>query len=158
VLPAACRTASYLAEGIIFLYVGMDALDPLKWQVGATGSGCGCKQQHLLQAVVKMHIGVTWSANALNPLKWRVGATGSVTAAAMGSICSRDCSCTADAHLVSYLRGSSLLAGAGEWHSGHKARPRLAPHAVANKSMQLCAGRWWVPQQRGMFQAASAKS
>ncbi|WIA30258.1 hypothetical protein OEZ86_000348 [Tetradesmus obliquus] len=26
------RTASYLAEGIIFLYVGMDALDPLKWQ------------------------------------------------------------------------------------------------------------------------------
>lgn len=28
-----CRTASYLAEGIIFLYVGMDALDPLKWQV-----------------------------------------------------------------------------------------------------------------------------
>lgn len=28
------RTASYLAEGIIFIYVGMDALDPLKWQVG----------------------------------------------------------------------------------------------------------------------------
>lgn len=27
------RTASYLAEGIIFIYVGMDALDPLKWQV-----------------------------------------------------------------------------------------------------------------------------
>lgn len=28
------RTASYLAEGIIFIYVGMDCLDPLKWKVG----------------------------------------------------------------------------------------------------------------------------
>lgn len=28
------KTAAYLAEGIIFIYVGMDALDPLKWQVG----------------------------------------------------------------------------------------------------------------------------
>lgn len=28
------KTASYLAEGIIFIYVGMDCLDPLKWQVG----------------------------------------------------------------------------------------------------------------------------
>jgi NhaP-type Na+/H+ or K+/H+ antiporter len=31
---AGFKTASYLAEGIIFIYVGMDALDPLKWQVG----------------------------------------------------------------------------------------------------------------------------
>jgi NhaP-type Na+/H+ or K+/H+ antiporter len=33
---ASFKTASYLAEGIIFIYVGMDALDPLKWQVGPT--------------------------------------------------------------------------------------------------------------------------
>lgn len=31
---ASFKTASYLAEGVIFIYVGMDALDPLKWQVG----------------------------------------------------------------------------------------------------------------------------
>lgn len=28
------QTASHLAEGLIFLYLGMDCLDPLKWQVG----------------------------------------------------------------------------------------------------------------------------
>lgn len=33
------RTASYLSEGIIFIYVGMDALDPLKWQVGGWRAG-----------------------------------------------------------------------------------------------------------------------
>ncbi|KAF8069528.1 NHX2 [Scenedesmus sp. PABB004] len=27
-----CRTASSLAEGLIFIYVGMDSLDPLKWK------------------------------------------------------------------------------------------------------------------------------
>jgi NhaP-type Na+/H+ or K+/H+ antiporter len=32
------RTAAYLAEGIIFIYVGMDALDPLKWQVSMVGT------------------------------------------------------------------------------------------------------------------------
>lgn len=30
----ACRTLSYLSEGMIFIYVGMDALDPYKWKVG----------------------------------------------------------------------------------------------------------------------------
>jgi hypothetical protein len=29
----AFKTLSYLAEGMIFIYVGMDALDPLKWKV-----------------------------------------------------------------------------------------------------------------------------
>jgi NhaP-type Na+/H+ or K+/H+ antiporter len=29
----AFRVAAYLAEGLIFVYVGMDALDPLKWKV-----------------------------------------------------------------------------------------------------------------------------
>jgi NhaP-type Na+/H+ or K+/H+ antiporter len=38
---AGFKTASYLAEGIIFIYVGMDALDPLKWQVGVKGGGEG---------------------------------------------------------------------------------------------------------------------
>eukprot|EP00879_Flechtneria_rotunda_P020154 GHRR01021195.1.p1 GENE.GHRR01021195.1~~GHRR01021195.1.p1 ORF type:complete len:511 (+),score=207.14 GHRR01021195.1:167-1699(+) len=32
VTMVAFKTASYLAEGIIFIYVGMDALDPLKWK------------------------------------------------------------------------------------------------------------------------------
>ena len=36
------KTASYLAEGIIFIYVGMDALDPLKWKVSKFGEGGWC--------------------------------------------------------------------------------------------------------------------
>ena len=31
---SAFQTLSYVSEGIIFIYVGMDTLDPLKWQVG----------------------------------------------------------------------------------------------------------------------------
>lgn len=30
----AFHTLSYISEGIIFVYCGLDALDPLKWQVG----------------------------------------------------------------------------------------------------------------------------
>lgn len=29
------QTLSYISEGIIFVYCGLDALDPLKWKVGA---------------------------------------------------------------------------------------------------------------------------
>lgn len=29
----ATQTLSYVSEGAIFLYVGMDTLDPLKWKV-----------------------------------------------------------------------------------------------------------------------------
>jgi NhaP-type Na+/H+ or K+/H+ antiporter len=38
------KTASNLAEGIIFVYLGLDALDPLKWKVrqqGGVGVHCG---------------------------------------------------------------------------------------------------------------------
>lgn len=31
---SAFQTLSYVSEGAIFIYVGMDTLDPLKWQVG----------------------------------------------------------------------------------------------------------------------------
>lgn len=30
---SAFQTLSYVSEGAIFIYVGMDTLDPLKWQV-----------------------------------------------------------------------------------------------------------------------------
>ena len=33
----AFHTLSYVSEGIIFVYCGLDALDPLKWQVGRAG-------------------------------------------------------------------------------------------------------------------------
>ena len=33
----AFRTMSYLAEGMIFIYVGMDALDPIKWKSAHAG-------------------------------------------------------------------------------------------------------------------------
>lgn len=50
------RTASYLAEGVIFIYLGMDALDPLKWQVrsGAGARGAGAQLQQ--RACVMMHV------------------------------------------------------------------------------------------------------
>ena len=38
-LVRSCQTLSYVSEGAIFIYVGMDTLDPLKWKVG-TPSGC----------------------------------------------------------------------------------------------------------------------
>lgn len=31
---SAFQTLSYVSEGAIFIYVGMDALDPIKWRVG----------------------------------------------------------------------------------------------------------------------------
>ena len=34
-LVRSCQTLSYVSEGAIFIYVGMDTLDPLKWKVGA---------------------------------------------------------------------------------------------------------------------------
>ena len=33
-LVRSCQTLSYVSEGAIFIYVGMDTLDPLKWKVG----------------------------------------------------------------------------------------------------------------------------
>ncbi len=33
---SAFQTLSYVSEGAIFIYVGMDTLDPLKWQVGGS--------------------------------------------------------------------------------------------------------------------------
>lgn len=32
-LVRSCQTLSYVSEGAIFIYVGMDTLDPLKWKV-----------------------------------------------------------------------------------------------------------------------------
>ncbi len=32
----ATQTLSYVSEGAIFIYVGMDTLDPLKWKVRGT--------------------------------------------------------------------------------------------------------------------------
>ena len=37
----AFQTLSYVSEGIIFVYCGMDALDPMKWQVRLGGVGWG---------------------------------------------------------------------------------------------------------------------
>ena len=36
---SAFQTLSYVSEGAIFIYVGMDALDPIKWTVGRRLSG-----------------------------------------------------------------------------------------------------------------------
>ena len=41
----AFRTLSYLCEGIIFIYVGMDTLDPGKWTVGDWGACLGTQQR-----------------------------------------------------------------------------------------------------------------
>ena len=35
-LVRSCQTLSYVSEGAIFIYVGMDTLDPLKWKVRGT--------------------------------------------------------------------------------------------------------------------------
>ena len=35
----AFHTLSYISEGIIFVYCGLDALDPLKWRVRGRGGG-----------------------------------------------------------------------------------------------------------------------
>ena len=35
----AFHTLSYISEGVIFVYCGLDALDPLKWQVGGRAGG-----------------------------------------------------------------------------------------------------------------------
>ena len=40
-LVRSCQTLSYVSEGAIFIYVGMDTLDPLKWKVGALASCSG---------------------------------------------------------------------------------------------------------------------
>ena len=49
-LVRSCQTLSYVSEGAIFIYVGMDTLDPLKWKVGAPASRlwplCGTALQH----------------------------------------------------------------------------------------------------------------
>ena len=37
-LVRSCQTLSYVSEGAIFIYVGMDTLDPLKWKVGTYAS------------------------------------------------------------------------------------------------------------------------
>ena len=37
-LVRSCQTLSYVSEGAIFIYVGMDTLDPLKWKVGVPTS------------------------------------------------------------------------------------------------------------------------
>ena len=45
----AFKTLSYLAEGMIFIYVGMDALDPLKWKVRELDAGMSCVCIYFLQ-------------------------------------------------------------------------------------------------------------
>lgn len=37
---SAFQTLSYVSEGAIFIYVGMDTLDPLKWQVHTSAHAC----------------------------------------------------------------------------------------------------------------------
>jgi len=43
-LVRSCQTLSYVSEGAIFIYVGMDTLDPLKWKV-RLGFGSYCVNQ-----------------------------------------------------------------------------------------------------------------
>ena len=45
---SAFQTLSYVSEGAIFIYVGMDTLDPLKWQVGSA-----CRSQATHQGAIK---------------------------------------------------------------------------------------------------------
>ena len=45
---SAFQTLSYVSEGAIFIYVGMDTLDPLKWQVGST-----CRSQATQHGAIK---------------------------------------------------------------------------------------------------------
>jgi len=37
----AFKTLAYVSEGVVFIYVGMDALSPSKWKVGGWGGGEG---------------------------------------------------------------------------------------------------------------------
>lgn len=47
----AFHTLSYISEGIIFVYCGLDALDPLKWQArrraGGRAARAGWEEQRL---------------------------------------------------------------------------------------------------------------
>ena len=46
-LVRSCQTLSYVSEGAIFIYVGMDTLDPLKWKVrGNSDEVCERVLQH----------------------------------------------------------------------------------------------------------------
>ena len=42
---SAFETLSFLSEGSIFVYVGLDALDPIKWKVNAGVDGLQCIRQ-----------------------------------------------------------------------------------------------------------------
>ena len=50
---SAFQTLSYVSEGAIFIYVGMDTLDPLKWQV----------HPYLIQIRLDHHDCSTWQAH-----------------------------------------------------------------------------------------------
>ena len=44
-LVRSCQTLSYVSEGAIFIYVGMDTLDPLKWKVRLGFWSCRVNQR-----------------------------------------------------------------------------------------------------------------
>ena len=55
----ATQTLSYVSEGAIFLYVGMDTLDPLKWKV---------PPHRPPPPQPTLYVGM----DTLDPLKWKV--------------------------------------------------------------------------------------
>ena len=53
---SAFQTLSYVSEGAIFIYVGMDALDPIKWKV------CACTTAIV---TLKINIGASWQGKGV---------------------------------------------------------------------------------------------
>ncbi len=47
-LVRSCQTLSYVSEGAIFIYVGMDTLDPLKWKVSSRSCLHLCQLAHVI--------------------------------------------------------------------------------------------------------------
>lgn len=62
-LVRSCQTLSYVSEGAIFIYVGMDTLDPLKWKVGALASAN--------LAILKSGAGIYVSVHMAGPRTWK---------------------------------------------------------------------------------------
>ena len=81
-LVRSCQTLSYVSEGAIFIYVGMDTLDPLKWKVGAPASKlwplCGTALQYIVVHLTAGSQNKSWSAVSPLPVALRLQSSGIV--------------------------------------------------------------------------------
>ena len=65
-LVRSCQTLSYVSEGAIFIYVGMDTLDPLKWKVWPSPAAWLAQCQYMLCMII-CH---TIRAEAVSRFRW----------------------------------------------------------------------------------------